>query len=53
MTIMTHHCKKIKQRTATHYALFRGDLPFGHKVEKNKKKYNRKSKHKEKLDATE
>ena len=51
--IMTQHCKKLKQRIAIHYALFRGDLPFGHKVEKNKKKYNRNSKHKEKLDATE
>lgn len=50
---MTQHIKKIKQKTATHYALFRSDLPFGHKVEKNKKKYNRKTKHKEKLDAVE
>ena len=51
--IMTRHSKKIKQKSATKYALFRGDLPFGHKVEPDKKKYNRKTKHKEKLDAVE
>jgi hypothetical protein len=38
--------QKIKQRSAHHYALFKGDLPFGHKVEVDKTKYTRKQKHK-------
>lgn len=39
---------KMKKRSAHHYALFKSDLPFGHKVEVDKTKYNRKTKHKNK-----
>ena len=53
MILMTKQYKRIKQRIATQYALFRGDLPYGHKVEKDKTKYNRKVKHKENLDVVE
>lgn len=40
--------QKIKQRSAHHYALFKQELPFGHKVERDKTRYNRKQKHKNK-----
>jgi hypothetical protein len=38
--------KRLKRASQTHYALFRGDLPFGHKVQKDKTKFQRHSKHK-------
>ena len=40
--------QKMRKKSAHHYALFRDDLPFGHKVEVDKTKYNRKVKHKNK-----
>lgn len=40
------HVKRLKIRSQTHYALFRADLPFKPKVEKNRKKYKRHDKHK-------
>ena len=42
--------RKLKLRSQTHYALFRADLPFKPKVEKDKTKFKRQSKHKAKLD---
>jgi len=40
--------QRIKKRSAHHYALFKDDLPFGHKVERDRTKYTRKQKHKNK-----
>ena len=41
--------QRIKKRSAHHYALFKDDLPFGHKVEQDKTKViDRKRKHKNK-----
>lgn len=37
--------KRAKTKCAVAYALFRADLPFGHKIIKDKTKYNRKTKH--------
>ena len=37
--------KQQKMKTRSHYALFNKDLPFGHKVERDRTKYTRKSKH--------
>ncbi len=42
--------RKLKLRSQTHYALSRTDLPFKPKVEKDKTKFKRQSKHKAKLD---
>jgi hypothetical protein len=40
---------RLKRRSAGHYALFKDDLPFGHKVEEDKTKViDRKRKHKSK-----
>ena len=42
---------RLKQRSAHQYALFKNDLPFGHRVEKDKTKMiDRKRKHKKELD---
>ena len=41
-----NNIKKTKIRCQTAYALFRGDLPFGHKVMRDKTKFKRKTKHK-------
>lgn len=45
---MSKQRKKQKQVTRAHYALFRADLPFGHKVERDRTKYTRKQKHSKK-----
>ena len=37
--------KQMKMKTRAHYALFNPDLPFKAKVEKDRTKYNRKTKH--------
>jgi len=42
--------RKLKLRSETHYALYRADLPFKHKIEKDKTKFKRQPKHKSKLD---
>ena len=42
--------RKLKLRSQTHYALFRADLPFKPKVEKDKTKSKRQLKHKVKFD---
>ena len=42
---MAKQRKKLKQLTRAHYALFRADLPFGHRVERDRTKYTRKEKH--------
>lgn len=42
---MSKQRKKVKQVTRAHYALFCADLPFGHKVERDRTKYQRKQKH--------
>jgi len=42
--------RKLKLRSQTHYALFRADLPFKPKVEKDKTKFKRQPKHKDKFD---
>ena len=42
--------RKLKLRSQTHYALFRADLPFKPKVEKDKTKFKRQPKHKAKFD---
>jgi len=43
---------RLKRRSAGHYALFKNDLPFGHRVEKDKTKMiDRKRKHKKELDS--
>ena len=42
--------RKLKLRSQTHYALFRADLPFKPKIEKDKTKFKWQSKHKAKLD---
>jgi hypothetical protein len=34
--------KNKRRASRAHYVLFRKDSPFGHKVVKNRKKYNRK-----------
>lgn len=41
---MKHH-KRVKMQSKTHFVLFRSDLPFGHKVERDRTKYTRKTKH--------
>lgn len=38
-----HKKQKLKQRR--HYALFNSELPFGHRVERDRTKYTRKQKH--------
>jgi hypothetical protein len=43
-----NNIKKTKIRCQTAYALFRGDLPFGHKVMRDKTKFKRKPKHNKK-----
>ena len=48
--------KKAKQdynRSRTHRVLFDANLPFSHKVEKDKTKYSRKTKHKGKNNGFE
>ncbi len=42
--------RKLKLRSQTHYALFRADLPFKSRFEKDKTKFNRQPKHKAKFD---
>ena len=37
--------KKIKMKLRSHYALFNKDLPFKAKVERDRTKYTRKTKH--------
>lgn len=37
--------KRAKMKSKSHYVLFRADLPFGHKVERDRTKYTRKTKH--------
>ena len=36
---------KTNTKTRAHNVLFRADLPFGHKVERDRTKYTRKMKH--------
>jgi hypothetical protein len=42
--------RKLKLRSQTHYALYRADLPFKPKIEKDKTKFKMQPKHKSKLD---
>ena len=42
--------RKLKLRSQTHYALFRADLPFKPKIEKDKTKFKWQSKHNAKFD---
>lgn len=37
--------KRLKRASQTHYALFRSDLPFGHKVQRDQTKFRRHQKH--------
>lgn len=41
---MKHH-KKVKMNIRRHYALFNQELPFKAKVERDRTKYTRKTKH--------
>lgn len=49
ITIMKH-AKKIKMKLRSHYVLFNKDLPFKAKVERDRTKYTRKSKHRKDLE---
>ena len=54
MRIITYNCVIMKQRKQNkmkqrrHYALFDRDLPFKARVERDRTKYTRKSKHRQK-----